>query len=88
MRIHKFQWDEDEWNVEHIAKHGVMPEECNDVLHCNYKLFKGKSNTHVILVQNSDGRYLFIVIKYLGGGVARPITARDMTAKERKRYKT
>lgn len=32
------------------------------------------------------GRYPMIALLYLGGGVAMPITARDMTAAERRRF--
>jgi uncharacterized DUF497 family protein len=87
MKIKKFMWDEDGWNVEHIAKHGVKTQECDEVLQIKFKLFKGRDETYVILGNTKSGRYLFIVMRYLGNGIARPITARDMTSKEKRRFK-
>ena len=36
--------------------------------------------------QTEAGRYLFVVVRYVGRGRARVITARDMEKQERSRY--
>ncbi|MFC1853058.1 BrnT family toxin [candidate division CSSED10-310 bacterium] len=87
MRVKYFIWDRSGWNIEHIASHDVLPEECESVLDGKYRLFRGRGDSHIVLGQTSEARYLLIAIKYLGSGAARVITARDMTKKEIRRYK-
>lgn len=36
--------------------------------------------------RTGSGRYLFIVLIHLGGGLGLPVTARDMTQPERRYY--
>lgn len=43
-------------------------------------------NVYWALGQTDAGRYLTIFFIYKGGGLAMPISARDMNAKERRRY--
>lgn len=86
MQITNLMWSED--NVLHIARHKVSPEEVEEV--CFYKfphIEKGRGGYYYVTGQTGNGRYLFIVIKYLGKGSAKVITVRDMDDREKFRYK-
>ena len=82
MRITDFEWDED--NIEHIARHGVSPEEVEEACYSKPFVLKGRQGTHLIYSQTDDGRYLLVVARYQGQGLIRAITARDMTDSEKK----
>ncbi len=80
-----------EWNeesIEHIAGHSVIPEEVEEVcfssLHCEQR---GRDGLYYIMGQTHAGRYLFIVVRYLGHEKVKIVTARDMDEKEKYRYK-
>ncbi len=88
MTIHEFVWPDD--RVEHIARHGVTPEEVEQT--CFGKCFvrrtraEGTSPVYYVLGQTDAGRHLFCVIIRFSDGRAYPVTARTMTAKEKRRY--
>ncbi|MGB9886215.1 MAG: BrnT family toxin [Moorellales bacterium] len=84
MRIQGFRWDSE--NVAHIARHGVDPVEAEQAF-INRPLFrKARLDRRVVLGRTDGGRYLFVVFE-VRGGIARVITARDMTASERRYYR-
>ena len=89
MTIEDFIWPED--RIEHIAQHGVEPKEIEQV--CFGKTLvrraksKGKSPVYYVQGQTDAGRYLFCVVIRLPNGMGYPVTARDMTAKEKRRYR-
>ena len=82
MQIVDFEWDED--NIEHIARHGVSPEEVEEACYNSPYILKGRRGSYLIYSQTGDGRYLLIVGRYKGRGIIRVITARDMTDAERR----
>lgn len=89
MRIREFIWPHD--RVDHIAKHGVTPEEVAEV--CFGKPLvqraksKGKNPVYYVLGQTEAGRYLFCVVIAFPDGNGYPVTARSMTPKEKTRYR-
>jgi uncharacterized DUF497 family protein len=88
MRILDFLWPED--RVDHIAEHGVEPEEVEEVCF-GYALIlqtkaKGQNPVYVVLGQTQAGRYLACIVIQMPHGKGYPVTARPMTAKERRRY--
>ncbi len=89
MRITQVAWDE--WTVEHIARHGVTPDEVEEVLFARPLIQRtrgrGKNAVYFARGQTAAGRYLTIVFRYLGSQQARVITARDMSGSERKGYR-
>lgn len=89
MRIDEFIWPEE--RIEHIARHGVTPEEVEDVCFRKSLVRRAKSegNNPVYYVQGQTdtGRYLFCVVIHFPDGKGYPITAREMTAKEKQRYR-
>lgn len=83
-RIREFDWDEE--NLRHIARHGVEPEEAEEVF--LFRTYKRKTGSHryLVLGRTGAGRRLMVVLERLPGAVARVVTARDMDGKERGLY--
>ena len=84
MYVTGFEWNE--YNIEHIARHHVTPQDVEEACYLSPLILKGRSSRYYILGQSESGRYLAIVIEYKGKGMVKVITARDMDYKERKRY--
>lgn len=85
MYIINLTWDED--NISHIARHRVFPEEVEELCFGSSSIETGRQNLYYVTGQTASGRYLFVVVKYLGRGNVKVITARDMDNKEKSRYK-
>jgi len=89
MTIDDLIWPED--RIEHIARHGVTPEEVEQV--CFGKSFvrraksEGENPVYYVLGQTVAGRYLFCVVIHFPDGNGYPVTARAMTTKEKRRYR-
>ena len=87
MEISEFEWDDN--NIEHIARHQVSPDEVEDVAFDDEPwIRRGKKRTRYMLGFTIGGRYLFVVYVLKGKGIARVITAMDMDGKTRKLYKS
>ena len=87
MKIRAVVWDD--WNEEHIARHGVEVEEVEEVLAGMFALpfiQRARQGTYRALGQAADGRYLAIFFAVRSPGRVYPITARDMDMKERRTY--
>jgi len=89
MRINAFIWPEE--RIEHIARHGLTPEEVEEVCFGKSLVRRAKSEgenpVYYVLGQSGAGRYLFGVIIRFPDGSGYPVTAREMTAKEKRRYR-
>lgn len=89
MRIHEFVWPQE--RIDHIARHGVMPEEVEDVCFGEPLVERAKSEgenpVYYMLGQTRAGRYLFCVVIAFPDGKGYPVTARPMTQKEKRRYR-
>ena len=86
LRITNLEWHEE--NVSHIARHGVGPEEAEEVcFETNPFIVKSRYNRYYALGQTENGRYLTIVFEYRGQSKAKIITARAMSESERRLYK-
>ncbi len=89
MRIHNFIWPED--RIDHIGRHGVTPEEVEEV--CFGKPFvqrsrsEGENPVYYVLGQTVRGRDLFCVVIQFPDGNGYPVTARPMTEKEKRRFR-
>ena len=84
MRFDRLLWDD--WNVEHIARHEVTPEEVEQVCRFKPKIRRGRCGRYLVLGRTAEGRYLLVVLSPKDGGKMKPITARDMDDKERRLY--
>ena len=89
MIIDEFIWPEE--RIEHIARHGVTPEEVDEVCFGKPLVQRAKSEgenpVYYVLGQTDAGRYLFCVVIRFPDGKGYPVTARPMTAKETRRYR-
>jgi len=86
--ISEVLWPQD--RVDHITRHGVTPEEFEQV--CFGRPFvlrakaTGQNPVYYLLGETDAGRPLFCVVIEFPGSKAYPVTARDMTTKEKRRY--
>jgi len=85
MRFWNFDWDDG--NIDHIARHGVEVDEVEQALSAKPLIRKGRFERYLAFAKTAAGRYLFVVVKNLGKGWARVISARDMTRAERRYYR-
>lgn len=90
MRISEIVWTETD--VAHLARHGVTPDEVEDVLAAGPVWRRGRAHPETgrkslyALGRTGSGRYLFIVLSPRGHGRARCVTAMDMDDKARRFY--
>ena len=89
MRIYELIWNQD--RIEHIARHGILPEEveetCFGVALVQRTKSEGDNPVYYVLGQTEAGRYLFCVVIQFPDGKGYPVTARLMTDKEKRRYR-
>ena len=86
MEIIEFEWDDS--NIQHIARHNVSPDEVEDVAFEDEPwIRKGRKKSRYMLGYTIAGRYLFIVYVLRHKGTARVITAMDMDQKTKRLYR-
>ena len=87
-------WPEFDWdaaNVEHIARHGVYPNEVEETLLDPDRVARIARDMRgevrrAVLGAAEAGRLLFVVYTIRGGKI-RPVTSRDATDGEKKAYR-
>ena len=88
MEISQIVWSED--RVAHVARHGVLPEEFEEVCFGEALVLRaksaGKNPVYYVLGQTEGGRHLLCVVISFPDGRGYPVTARDMTDAEKRRY--
>ena len=83
--IKRLVWDD--WNIYHIARHEVTPEEVETVCQGNFITLQGKKGRLVIVGSTAEQRMLSIVLEpEPEEGVYYPVTARPAARKERQIY--
>jgi uncharacterized DUF497 family protein len=85
LREASFEWDEQ--NTDHMARHGVGPDEAETVLDNVPFLLRTEDGKYLAYGQTDEGRYLLVVFVRKPSSLVRVITARDMTDAEKKRYR-
>jgi len=87
MRIEGILWSEE--SELHIwSRHRVSPEEVEAAAYSAGLVVKGRGrDVYEVFGKTEAGRYLVIVIRLLEHSLAAVITAREMSAAERRRYK-
>lgn len=78
VRIARLVWDE--WNEDHIARHGVNPEAVEEVAGNNPQITRARHGTYRLIGQTNGGRFLIAVVAPRGGGAFYVVTARDADA--------
>jgi hypothetical protein len=81
---YRFWWDQ--LNIEHIADHGVEPYEAEEVLDDAFIVRVGRDR-YSAYGQSDSGRYLLVIYAKKSDQRIRVITARDLTAAEKKSLK-
>lgn len=80
----KLIWDR--WNLRHIKKHHVTPEEVEEAYHQS-RLQKAKDKYRFLVYgQTSNDRFITIIISFQKQPLPYVVTARDMNKKEIKEY--
>ena len=86
LSVRRLIWDA--WNVAHIARHGVIPEEVEEVCHdqpSTSETYKGRLR---VVGLTQSGRILTVILAPTPDvGVYYPITARPADRKERRTYR-
>jgi len=89
VQIREFVWPDD--RVDHISRHGILPAEVEEVCFGGAFVQRAKSSrpnpVYSVLGETSAGRHLFCLVIQFPDGKGFPVTAREMTDKEKKRYK-
>ena len=84
---YEFRWNE--WNVGHVGKHGVEPEEAEHAVEHpgrGFPRFDGDGRFRV-WGQTASGRYLQVVYVFSPPGTLYVIHARDLTVREKRRLR-
>lgn len=88
VEVRRLVWDD--WNVSHISRHDVIPEEVEAACHAQPVFFKETYKGRLmILGMTPAGRVLAIVIGPVPGasaGTFYPFTARTAHRSERREY--
>ena len=90
MHIAEIVWTDAD--IEHIARHGIMPDEVAEVVGSRPLWRKGRKHRRTgrsslyAFGHTEAGRYLFVVFSPLGRGRARCVTAMEMDTKARRFY--
>ncbi|WP_457591827.1 BrnT family toxin [Geoglobus sp.] len=82
----RLEWDD--WNVNHIAKHGVSVKEVEEAVKDRRKVI-WKHRGRYVMIASAYGRILFVVLEKITGekNSYYVITARDATNSEKRIYR-
>jgi uncharacterized DUF497 family protein len=82
--VEQLIWEE--WNVEHIARHDVRPQEVEEVCHGQFVASATYGGRLRLIGRTANGRMLTIILAPEGEGNYYPVTARPASRKECRRY--
>ena len=92
MRWVEPQWDDNNW--EKVTRRATS-DEVETVIFDRASLISrvrsGEDSEYIryaVLGLTDEGRYLTVIVDFLGNGVVRPVSARDMDDAERSRFKS
>ncbi len=83
MQVRWWIWDDS--NRAHIARHGVYEDEAEEVAETATRTEAVQAGKLLAWGKTAEGRYLLVVYAIRSRQRGYVITARDMTAKEKKR---
>ena len=84
--VRQLVWDG--WNVEHIARHGIAPEEVEEVCH-QQPVFVDTYNLRVLVIGPTvASKMVSAILAPKGDDCYYPVTARSASRKERKIYES
>ena len=74
ISVRKLIWDS--WNVSHIARHHVVPDEVESICHGLPLVLRGQQKNRLLLIGlTEEKRILTIVLEPIRNGIYYPITA-------------
>ena len=79
-----FRWNA--WNIEHIGRHGVSPQEAEQVVRGGRPLYRGDGK-YLVQGRGSGGRWLQAIYVLDDDGTIYVIHARPMTDREKRRWR-
>jgi uncharacterized DUF497 family protein len=86
LSIDTLIWDN--WNVQHTARHNVLPEEVEGAATDTYAVFLQAKEGRIMMLGRVKERLLSVILAQQDdGGNYYVITARDMSKKERAFYR-
>lgn len=85
MKAANFDWDA--VNIEHLALHNVDTDEAEATLDNNPMILRTRDGKYLAYGQTDEGRYLLVVFVRKPEDMVRPISARDLTNDEKRRYR-
>jgi uncharacterized DUF497 family protein len=85
--VFDFKWIE--WNIDHIARHGVEPEEAEWVVNHAHRPYPERTarDKYVVRGQTETGQYLEVVYVIEPDDRVFVITARPLKDNEKRRYR-
>ena len=85
LQVVQLIWDN--WNVKHIARHKVSPNEVEQACSSEVVVLGGKKGRLIVLGLTKANRLIAIVLDpELQAGIYYPVTARTASRKERRYY--
>ncbi len=85
IRVQRLVWDD--WNVGHVARHEVAPEEVEQVCHSNPMASSVHSGRLRLVGSTLGGRLLTVILAGdAKAGVCYPVTARPASKRERQHF--
>jgi len=83
FRILELIWNA--WNEAHIARHGIVSEEVEEVCFSSERLVvKIRRDRYRVIGQTEAGRYLTVILDGVGRGRFYVVTAREASSNERR----
>ena len=83
--IRRLIWDD--WNVAHIARHGVTPEDVEEVCQGSYLVRQTYEGRLMVIGPNAAGNLLSAILAPEGDDTYYVVTARPSAKKERRIYR-
>jgi uncharacterized DUF497 family protein len=84
VKISVYLWDD--VNIAHVAAHGVAQWEVEQVFRRRPQVRRARESRYQAAGATEGVRHLVVHFRYLGNGVVRVITAREMRRKERRSH--
>ena len=77
----------DSWNIDHIARHDVTPEEVDEACHIDHSVRETHGGRLMVISPTRSGKLLAIVLAFKEEGIYYPVTAWPASGKLRRIYK-